>query len=638
MSKLKINNLKAVQNNFLGSGAIYHGYAGMPDETGRVYTDEQCEIEAKRAADMKLKIARTMYRWWAWDKNTNTWNWDNEIMTAFYKWLQRMKDANITVALNTGWTNPGDINSSSWMRESPFTVEGDWDKSVQNYADWVSETVHQIVELRGFTNVKILVLFTEPQRADGILPEGRSTYETWFQATKAAHDALIRDNRRHLVKLMGPNEGHTVTSDMVKWVGENTGDFLDIYSSHAYLNPDYVPAHFSKKYTQKGNNAFKLNYPGMRGHYNVTLTPNTDYTFKMYYCFENQANATLSRDIRFGAFVGKDVDNVDDVFNDALNRPVDELNEGSILYLTYKDLSTDYSCMTVNFNSGNATSAKVGIFSDLINLSGTGETLNSTNGSLLIDCFELYETESGKAIDINGKLENRAEGWNVAHAGLIISDLDSYSCWYEWAKTGIQYVPDNKPFCFDEYNVVFDRDYSRTEHGAEISTAAIAFMNAGCQSSLMWTLFDQQWPNDHTYNADSFVDGDHRMGIMPNLKRSLVPHRSYYAFGLISRYVESGSTIYEGFGENFLHTTMAVAPSGDVTVIEDNCKEESDDFEIKFEKSLDLSLNRHVFDPNTLIPDEKAEMIKSDKTVLADMALKDAIAPFGVNIYTTIKD
>ena len=635
MSNLKINNLNAVQNNFLGNGAVYHGYAGMPDEMGRVYTDEQCKIEADRAAKMKLKIARTMYRWWAWDKETNTWDWDNEIMTALYKWLQRMKEANITVALNTGWTNPGDINSSSWMRESPFTVEGDWDKSVQNYADWVSETVHQIVELRGFTNVKILVLFTEPQRADGALPEGKDTYSTWFQATKAAHDALIRDNRRHLVKLMGPNEGGTITSDMVKWVGENTGDFLDIYSSHAYLDVNFVPAHFGKLYTVKGENAFNINQPGMRSHYNVTLAPNTDYTFKVHYRFENEANAVLARDVRVGAFESAEVD---DIYDDANNRPFSGINENSLLILDYTQLSSEYDCLTVNFNSGSSTSAKVGIFSDLINTAGFGESLNSTNGSIIVDCFELFETESGKAIDINGSLSNYAEGWNVDHAGLVIADLDAYHCWYKWIKTGMQYVPNNEPFCFDEYNVIFNRDYSRTEHGAEIATAAIAFMNAGAESSLMWTLFDQQWPNDHTYNADSFVDGDHRMGIMPNLSRSLVPHRSYYAFGLISRYVESGSTVYEGFGENYLHTTMAVAPNGDVTVIVVNCKENADDFEIDFEKSLDLTLNRHAFDPNTLIPDEKAEIIKSDKTVEAGKVLKDSIAPFGVNVYTTIKD
>lgn len=634
MSNLKINNLVAVQTNFKGNGAIYHGYAGMPDESGRVYTEEQCEIEANRAAKMKLKIARTMYRWWAWDKNTNTWDWDNEIMTAFYKWLQRMKEANITVALNTGWTNPGDVNSSSWMRESPFTVEGDWDKSVENYANWVSETVHQIVELRGFTNVKILVLFTEPQRADGILPEGKNTYETWFQSAKAAHDALIRDGRRHLVELMGPNEGHTTTSDMVKWAGEIPCDFIDIYSSHAYLNENYVPAHFAKNYSSNGNNTLNLNQPGMRSHYNVTLTPNTEYTFKMYYRFENQANAVLSRDVRFGAF--KDV-SFNDIFDDNLNKPVDELNEGSLLYLTYKDLSTEYSSLTITFNSKDSTSAKVGVFSDLINENGFGECLNSTNGAIIVDGFELLETESGNVIDINGKFENIGAGWNVDHAGLIVADLDSYDCWYKWAKTGIGYVPKGKPYCFDEYNVVFNRDYSRIHHGAEIGAAMVAFMNAGVQSSLMWTLFDQQWPNDHTYNADSFVDGDHRMGVMPVLTRSLVPHRSYYAFGLVSRYVESGSTIYEGFGENYLHTTMAVAPNGDVTVIVVNCKDTADDFEINFEKSIDLTLNRYAFDPNTLIPNESAEMIKADKTISANKSLKDTIVPFGVNVYTTIK-
>ena len=635
MSNLKINNLKAVQNNFLGSGAIYHGYAGMPDDMGRVYTEEQCEIEAKRAADMKLKIARTMYKWWAWDKDTNTWDWDNEIMTAFYKWLQHMKDANITVALNTGWTNPGDINSSSWMFESPFTVEGDWDQSVQNYADWVSETVHQIVELRGFTNVKILVLFTEPQRADGRLPEGKNTFETWFQATKAAHDALIRDNRRHLVKLMGPNEGGTITSDMVKWVGENTGDFLDIYSSHAYLDFYYIPGHFGKKYTVKGANAFKLNFPGMRSHYNVTLTPNTDYTFKVHYRFINETNAVLERDVRIGAFECSDVN---DIYDDANNRPFNGINEDSVVILKYTDLSSDYDTITVNFNSGDTTSARLGVFSDLINMNSTSASLNSPNGNLIFDCFEFMETKSGKVIDINGTLDNRAEGWTNNFSGLVMADLDAQHCWYKWVKTGMQYAPNNKPFCFDEYNVVFDRDYSRIEHGAEISTAAIAFMNAGCQSSLMWTLFDQQWPSCHTCNSDSFVDGDHRMGVMPVLTRSLVPHRSYYAFGLVSRYVESGSTIYEGFGENYLHTTMAVAPNGDVTVIVVNCKEDADDFEINFEKPIDLTLDRYAFDPNTLIPNEKAEMIKSDKSVKVEKTLKDQIAPFGVYVYTNIKE
>ena len=83
---------------------------------------------------------------------------------------------------------------------------------------------------------------------------------------------------------------------------------------------------------------------------------------------------------------------------------------------------------------------------------------------------------------------------------------------------------------------------------------------------------------------------------------------------------------------------MAVSLNGDITVIVVNCKDESDNFEIDFEKSIDMTLNRHAFDPQTLIPDEKAEIIRADKTVNANKSLKDTIAPFGVNIYTTIKE
>ena len=59
LKHLKINNLQPVQENFWGNGAIYHGFAGMPDDACRIYTEQQCDMEADRAADMRLKLART---------------------------------------------------------------------------------------------------------------------------------------------------------------------------------------------------------------------------------------------------------------------------------------------------------------------------------------------------------------------------------------------------------------------------------------------------------------------------------------------------------------------------------------------------------------------------------------------------
>ena len=81
MSNLKIKNTNPVQIDFWGNGAIYHGYAGMPDDCGRVYTEEQCIEEARRIKEMRLKIARTFYGWWAWDEKTDTWDWENETIS-----------------------------------------------------------------------------------------------------------------------------------------------------------------------------------------------------------------------------------------------------------------------------------------------------------------------------------------------------------------------------------------------------------------------------------------------------------------------------------------------------------------------------------------------------------------------------
>jgi len=156
----------------------------------------------------------------------------------------------------------------------------------------------------------------------------------------------------------------------------------------------------------------------------------------------------------------------------------------------------------------------------------------------------------------------------------------------------------------------------------------------------LWTLFDQQWPNNHATNSDSFYDGDHRCGVASLLSRSLIPHKSYYAFSLISKYVDSGSKVYEGVGKECLHTTMSVSKNGDITIIVVNGKDVGEEFKINFEKSLEgVSFNCHIFNPETCVPDEKAEIIGSSKVLNSvTNSLSDYIAPYGVTVYTTLLD
>lgn len=617
MKQLKILNETPVQEDFWGNGAIYHGYAGMPDDAGRVYSEELCELEATRAAEMRLKIARTFYGWWAWEPDTNTWNWENDRMRPFYRWLQRMKDADITVALNTGWCSPGDINSTSWNGKSPFTVPGDWEQSKQNYADWVSESFHQLVELRGFTNIKIFVMFTEPQHLSGTSDEGKHPYECWAEAVKTVHETLIRDGRRDRIKLMGPNEGSTTTSEMLHWVAENCDAYVDIYSSHTYL---FLPPLTSGKY-KTGIASMAASIPGGRFSREVALTAGTAYEVLVDCMFHaNDPTAKMIGQVAFGIF-----QNEPDNHKSGFDQPFTGMFADSISTVSATDIKNEFQRYALRFTATADAVGRVGVFDDI-----------KTNGTFFVD--QVIVRPVGEEVNLvpNGDFSNGYDGWHTYFAG---STLDAYADWSTWINTGLQYVPAGKPFCFDEYNTVYDRDNSRPSHGAEIVNAAVAFMNAGAQSSLLWTVFDQQWPNGHTTNSDSFYDGDHRCGTMSVLTRTLVPHLSYYAFSLLSRYVDGeGTKVFKGLGSRGLNTTMSLSKEGEVTIVVVNDKDVSDEFTIGFEAPLGKTLHRHRFDPAICVPDEKAALIPADADFDVVDSITDTIMPYSVTVYTTHND
>lgn len=616
MINLTIQNKQAVQHDFWGNGAVYHGYAGMPDCDGRIYSEELCEIEAKRAADMKLKIARTFYGWWAWEPETQTWNWDNDRMQPFYRWLQRMKEADITVALNTGWCSPGDVDGTSWNRDCPFNPNDNWEDAKQNYADWVSETVHQLIEIRGFTNIKIFIMFTEPNNGFG----NYKAYELWAESVKLAHQTLVRDGRRHYIKMMGSNEGSGLTSEMLEWLSEQEEltKIIDIYSSHTYQTCGPI----SNEHIVTGSGVVPMKLAGGRISRSVNLQPNTDYVLQVDMLFRPTSDEMPVGEVLVGVF---DSGQVIDIYEEATDQPFPSAAEKSVFSVRPTELTTSYQRFTFRFRSGVLTKARIGAFYDI-----------KTEGTLYIDQFMLLEAGKEENLVVNGDFSESYSGWRALYCGGL---YDAYFDWYSWCEHAMHFLPNGAPFCFDEYNAIYDRDNSRMSHGAEIVTAAIAFMNCGAQSSLLWTVFDQLWPNKHTTNNDSFFDGDHRCGTMSMLTRTLVPHRSFYAFSLLSRYVDgAGTKVYRGFGKDCIHTTMSVSKEDETTIVVVNNKDIVDTFALTLESPLGKTLHRHRFDPATCVPDEQAGIIPADADFEVNDTITDSIAPYGVTVYTTHND
>jgi len=223
-----------------GVGGVRHGFDWMPEETDRGLNDTFRALSLQRIADARLRVART---WYGLDWAMPVWGGPLDFGTvrfeAFCRWVAAMQAANVTVALQAGW----------WFTEHtcgiglPSTCTPD-DASLAIYTAWVSASLRELVIRRGFTNIKILVVFTEPLGyASGLLPPGY-TQETYYaHAAKALHAQLVADGVRDLVSLMGPNDGGLAGAPALQQLAftvTNLDDVLDIYSSHDYSAPDYA--------------------------------------------------------------------------------------------------------------------------------------------------------------------------------------------------------------------------------------------------------------------------------------------------------------------------------------------------------------------------------------------------------------
>lgn len=611
--KLQANLSKPVQENYLGPNAVYHGYAGMPDDAGRVYTEEECELEAKRAGQLGLKIARTFYGWYAWEDGA--WNWDSNRCRIFYRWVERMQREGIDVAIQAGWWLAKDVwGIGIGGGQSPFGVEGNWEASVQNYAEWVSESLHQLVEVRGFTNIKYLMMFTEAQNGKEP-PEGKTIYEAFLDCVKAVHEQLVKDGRRQLVKMIGPNEGSTVDPQMMKWEAEHAAPYLDIFSSHNYLRALAA----DKNCVYDGVSSVNLTIPGARFHQDVNLKPHTRYRLSGWVRLDCPDPLHVSGQVLMGAFATTD----DNMIN-AGGQLTSRLHRRSVHTFDAIEMVGDWTEYAMEFDSEEFTKARIGVFFDV----------KVPKSSGYFDKMSLVEVNdpAGENLLQDGSFETDAH-W-VIYSGDTL-EVDCYDSWSRWCRTARSYLPEGTPFWYDEYNLPFIDRYGDPLHGTQLAIANAAFMNNGVQSSVLWTLFDQQWPNNHVYNADFFVDGDHRWGLMPTFFRSKAPYPAYYAFGILSRFLGGeGTKVYAGTNAEGLHLSVTHQADGSWSLLVVNNNSEEKDFDVELSDALGVSLKRYLYDPAKIVPTEEAKQIEADKEFGVNKGFADRLPANSFAVYT----
>ena len=228
------------------------------------------------------------------------------------------------------------------------------------------------------------------------------------------------------------------------------------------------------------------------------------------------------------------------------------------------------------------------------------------------------------------------------------SDLiaDNYSLWQEKIDV-TKKVVDPQKWIWDEYGMsaggINGPTYRKSSglYGYQMALANMAFLNNGLKSSAMWTLFDQQWPNNNTNGGgDAWSDGVHLWGCMPTLLRSSFVYPFYHYVNLAFNIMgQTGSKVYAGDKEALdgVYAAMTKGPDGSYNIMVINTNLDAANVTLEFETSLgDATLYRHVYDPNNVFATDDTKLTAPDKKIIhTNKVLKDQIIPYGVAFYTT---
>ena len=218
-----------------------------------------------------------------------------------------------------------------------------------------------------------------------------------------------------------------------------------------------------------------------------------------------------------------------------------------------------------------------------------------------------------------------------------------YDFWCKDVRDKIKLLGNGVPLWYDEYNCLhkaLNGYYTDPMHGVRYAMGTIALMNAGVENALVWSVADQQWPNNHTNNNDSFTDGVQHCGVIPMLNKTLVPRPSFYAIQMLANFFGGkGTKVYaEQSGATRLHSVLTEQPDGNITVAVVSMREKQTKFSLDIGAEEKRTLYRYVYNSKEIVPDEMAEMLASDKFIkVQGSVISDTILPNSILIYTTIQ-
>ncbi|MFD0961022.1 glycosyl hydrolase [Paenibacillus chungangensis] len=243
---ITVDQADVINPDFLGIGAEYDPFAYMEESLGDGFNDNWWEMEKHRIAKLKPDIVRVWYQVdWMEPANDNNdpavINWsgmqtNSSKMQAVYEVLDYLKSQDIDVMLIAGLAMTEE--NQSWLGFPGLPrPELSAPTDLAEWGEWVSATLQHLINTKGYTNIKYVMSYNEPNLASFATPANVSKPNYYRDMYQAIHNRLTADGIRSQVKLIGPDESGA--ANWTQYAVQQMDGVLDIYDGHAY-GQDYA--------------------------------------------------------------------------------------------------------------------------------------------------------------------------------------------------------------------------------------------------------------------------------------------------------------------------------------------------------------------------------------------------------------
>lgn len=232
--KITVDASKIINEDYYGAGVNIIPTCLMVNNLNNGYNEQYWELDKKRILMLQPKVARVWFQVDWFETSKGVYDFNTEKMQAFYKYLDILKQTGTEIELDFSWKIGRSIQS--WYCIPGVTVDYSAPRDIDVFAASCSVALNQLIQNMGYTNIKYLTFYNEPNGNWDFESHGdqRAYY---LEMVKRTDQRLKDDGLRDLIQIWGPEETNSI--GWSQYMIDNGLNLFDTFSFHSY-NTNYL--------------------------------------------------------------------------------------------------------------------------------------------------------------------------------------------------------------------------------------------------------------------------------------------------------------------------------------------------------------------------------------------------------------